>query len=522
MSQILFDSRCALPIRSLCRKVMDMDFEPVAWRTSLLLGLDQEDVDGDVKPSYEELQLTMMPRNTHSGQYSILPPSPAQILPLRDPTTVAISGSLFTNYTVNSPDVHRSPVVNAPALQQTSSATRHHGSPSSLPSSLSRPLSRSPSQHFENSVELAAHLGIPRILPPVPRTTAQRSPSMPEIDFQSLAANYLNMLATEPSEVSVAVAPASPVASPPPPPSVSTVPVVQDQMALVDDIMGDYSAIYMSNWRADESYFPAASPEFQSLGDDFDFLTSPQMTTYGDDFSPFDDSPYSTFLPTPHLGDDSNIHAFAGDFGFLPAYSDAPLFADVDMYEPHKEPTPVAVAAPPVPTLDATNLYTMTKSPATSSLDTFPPVTRRIPSSAITATGHRKNITPAALVPLDAPTQPRKYKTPSATSRKELPARFVAAKRKRAQAFDDDEEDELDESQAPAPNASEKEQIEWKRRQNTIAARKSRKRKLEYTQSLENENEELRRDRDHWKLKAETYLAIAQSQGIMGSFDDGN
>ncbi|TFK26900.1 hypothetical protein FA15DRAFT_547011, partial [Coprinopsis marcescibilis] len=130
----------------------------------------------------------------------------------------------------------------------------------------------------------------------------------------------------------------------------------------------------------------------------------------------------------------------------------------------------------------------------------------------VNATGTRKGITPDSLVPLDAPTQSRRYTTPSVTSRKELPAVF-ARKRARSQAFDE-EEDELANDPAPGPNATEKEQIEWKRRQNTLAARKSRKRKLEHQQMLEKEVRELKTERDTWKTRTLTLQALLASHGV--------
>ncbi|TFK34227.1 hypothetical protein BDQ12DRAFT_567877, partial [Crucibulum laeve] len=126
------------------------------------------------------------------------------------------------------------------------------------------------------------------------------------------------------------------------------------------------------------------------------------------------------------------------------------------------------------------------------------------------ATGTRKGVTPETLVPLDAPTQPRRYVMPSATSRKEVPAVF-ARKRGRSAAFGE-EDDELEEEPL-APNATEKEQIEWKRRQNTLAARKSRKRKLEHQQELEGRVEQLERDVQVWKTRAETLQGMLTSYG---------
>lgn len=289
-----------------------------------------------------------------------------------------------------------------------------------------------------------------------------------------------------------------------------------------------------------------ASPhyrDFDSFPDDMnEFLTSPFETPY-DDFStsPLDDSPFSPDLNTPLFTDISSLGVF-NDF------QDAPLFNDLatSMYsnyglteetakepEPSKEPAPSA--SPSNPSLDIDKLYTF--SPETPSLDAVDSVnpnslypSPRVPTSKeldpsssssrkprSQATGTRKNITSASLVPLDAPTQSRHYATPSATSRKEMPAVF-ARKRNRSQAFAD-EEDELA-GDGPGPNATEKEQIEWKRRQNTLAARKSRKRKLEHQQMLETRVDELTVEVERWKAKAQTLEQILRSHGVPFSFDE--
>jgi len=162
------------------------------------------------------------------------------------------------------------------------------------------------------------------------------------------------------------------------------------------------------------------------------------------------------------------------------------------------------------PALDPVSLYHAPRFPSTAPSTGSPSTTgsRRRTS----ATGTRKGITPESLVPIDAPTQPRKYVTPSATSRKELPAVF-ARKRARSQALGD-EEDELDSERGPGPNATEKEQIEWKRRQNTLAARKSRKRKLQHQQELEDTVKGLTSEREVWKTRALTFRELLVSHGI--------
>ncbi|KAF9219435.1 hypothetical protein BS17DRAFT_770018 [Gyrodon lividus] len=127
-------------------------------------------------------------------------------------------------------------------------------------------------------------------------------------------------------------------------------------------------------------------------------------------------------------------------------------------------------------------------------------------------TGTRKNATTGSLVPVDAPTQPCKYLTPSATSRKELPAIF-ARKRTRAAAFGD-EEDQHGGDVIITPTMSEQEQIEAKRRQNTIAARRSRERKLEYQRQLEENAEQYKRESEIWKQRTMTCQALLRSHRI--------
>lgn len=124
------------------------------------------------------------------------------------------------------------------------------------------------------------------------------------------------------------------------------------------------------------------------------------------------------------------------------------------------------------------------------------------------------------MVPLDAPTQTRNYIIPSSTSRKANP--LHAQKRSHSQAFGHgQEQDELTEEAPPGPNATEREHIEWKRRQNTIAARKSRRRKLEYMQSLEAENDDLREERDKWRTRCGVMEGVLKANGMVApEWDD--
>ena len=53
---------------------------------------------------------------------------------------------------------------------------------------------------FQSSKDLAAHYGIPEILPPTPRTTHHQPAKPPIIDFHTLRSNYLSMLSRNPCD----------------------------------------------------------------------------------------------------------------------------------------------------------------------------------------------------------------------------------------------------------------------------------------------------------------------------------
>jgi hypothetical protein len=222
-----------------------------------------------------------------------------------------------------------------------------------------------------------------------------------------------------------------------------------------------------------------------------EYLTSPME-------SPFDD-----FLSTPGLRNEdfpadlfSPLIADGDDFGA--AYQNTPLFDDAGFFEPasssDKRPAP--------PLSSAINLDTMySVSPSTPALDVSPlfSPSRRLSSSL--PTGTRKNLTPDALIPLDAPVQSRNYPTPSATSRRD-PSR----KRSRTEALADEEE---------ADNGmGELDALAAKRLQNTLAARRSRRRKLEHQLELENNLEREKHLKEQWRSRALTLEALLLSHGI--------
>lgn len=436
----------------------------------------------------------------------------------RTPHSVfAISGSYNNNY-YNSQNVRPS-LVNASSAPYSNSnqptgqnvfnprtleSSNFHSSVSQhvpINNHLHRP--RTSNQVFHSTSDLAAHYGIPTFLPPAPSTTPRRAhtaeshqQSSSEPEFANLCSNYLTMLAQKPDDNNV-----------------------------TDPVMGsahDSTALVFPPAVTQEDAVQAlmdvfqASPELQMMSDFSEYLTSP-----------FDDSPIDDdLLTTPaigsaDLGADILTSPIMGDWNHG-AYNDddQPIFnPDFETLFPVEkapvDPSPMTLS----PSIDLNGMWTL--SPQTPSLDhsTFnsPSVqsNKPLPSTRrkSTATGTRKNVTPETLVPIDAPTQPRKYATPSATSRKEVPAVF-ARKRARSQAFGDEEDQLEDEAYTLPPNPTEQELIEAKRRQNTIAARRSRKRKLEYQRELEDSLENMKEERDMWKSRALTCHALLKSHGL--------
>ncbi|KAK0187657.1 hypothetical protein F5146DRAFT_1060006 [Armillaria mellea] len=434
---------------------------------------------------------------------------------------VAISDLRHNAYITKSQDVRF--VNNSATLCPTSSsATRNvstttllEGPLSSFPSphhaSINYPLS-TPSRVSFDQKDLASQHGIPTVLPQPPNTAPRRntqskptpSASISLSQFEILQRNYLAML-NQPSSSNSTVD--------------STAPMLTVTPADLLATAGD-----------DFSEELGSSPIFKDL-DEFpssNFLTgagtSPLLDTpYSDTYDSFETSPFDTpldsFLTTPIFQD--------GDVPLI-SDTDEPMFRSYEELMAAPAPSPASVKAPQLP--DMTKLYTMSPtSPAVDFIDpasVYPsphlPVEQSpLPLSSAaahptkptprksSATGTRKNITPETMVPLDAPTQPRRYVIPSATSRKEVPATF-ARKRSRSAALGD-EEDELE---PPPPDATDRQMIEYKRRQNTLAARKSRKRKLEHQQQLEDQVDTLTLEKEQWKTKAEIYQSILQSHNI--------
>ncbi|KAF7768391.1 transcriptional regulator family: bZIP [Agaricus bisporus var. burnettii] len=424
------------------------------------------------------------------------------------PLNVAIFSPAHLSY-YNTLRHHASPLLSSSQASRSNASgplvPKHLSPNNDINNSLTRP--RTSNQVFSSTSDLAAHHGIPTTLPPLPKIPSTRieTVTQPEVnDFFAVRDNYLNMLSQK----------SEPAASSSTEMHSATVSPADLQQPLESDF--DLESM-LRNLAPGGVSEPDMSPFEPS-----DFLTSPwtpSLDNFGE--SP-GETPLSDFLSTPLIAHN--------DVSMLTGPHDMPLF-DSGMIDDESSK---------VPTLDTSSLFTM--SPTSPTLNTpalnpaslvspslgmdnatFSPSTLshavdQVPSSApetarrrVSATGTRKNISTDSLVSLEAPTQPRRYLTPSATSRKEMPAVF-ARKRVRQQMLDGDDDDL--ELEALKPNATELEQIEWKRRQNTLAARKSRKRKLQHQQELENQVSDLANDRDKWKERALTLQRILQANGI--------
>ena len=208
-----------------------------------------------------------------------------------------------------------------------------------------------------------------------------------------------------------------------------------------------------------------------------DIYTSPALMSFGDDF----DNMPSLFGSAAFDGYDVKAMASSS----LPP-SDLPL-PDVDMY----------TISPGTPAIDSISLQASPLHIDNSSV--LPTRRKNVP------TGTRKNVTPESLVPFDAPIQSRKYRLPSTTSRKELPATF-ARKRARTQGPGEDDGE-------VGPTVSEEDAIKTKRLQNTLAARRSRKRKLEYQRELEDAIEDERKEKEMWRARALVLEALLRDKG---------
>lgn len=153
--------------------------------------------------------------------------------------------------------------------------------------------------------------------------------------------------------------------------------------------------------------------------------------------------------------------------------------------------SPSAISSP-LPSANA--LRPLLSSSSSSSLPVQDNRTHRTHSSV---RGTKRRIETSDLLPIDAPVQPRTYRTPSATSRKESSsdATFAAEE---------------------AAIAAEKDPLVAKRLSNTLAARRSRHRKAEELRALNDTIEDLESEVEMWKrrcIRAEQELDETRSRG---------
>jgi hypothetical protein len=305
------------------------------------------------------------------------------------------------------------------------------------------------------------------------------TPSAENDAFSSLCSEYLTMLDSSSSEMCLNNASNPPTSSD-----------EEAAQAIILSILRAGEPDHVPPLTHQESFIHCGCPLGDSPTKQNEFLTSPME-------SPFDD-----FLSTPGLrGDDfapdftSPLIADGEDFAH---FNDTPLFDDAGLFEPPSSDK--RAAAPLFSAVNLDNMYTI--SPATPALDASPHFAPSpLRHSSNPPTGTRKNLTPDALIPLDAPVQPRNYLTPSATSRKDPPR-----KRSRTDAFGDDDEAMGDVGELDAVAA--------KRLQNTLAARRSRKRKLEHQLELEIGLEREKQQKEQWRSRALTLEALLLSHGI--------
>jgi hypothetical protein len=495
-------------------------------------------------PDFRNLRSTVLPRNSSNLTQA----------------QVAIPAPYKTSFTNQGQDV---PPINTAATYPPSTATRTNVYPHSIfettvsgasssnhvLNSHVRPRPRTSSQVFTSSHDLVAHYGLPQSLPPAPSTLPRRTQLQPDpapsihsalFSFESLASDYLNMLRQKPTDTMTADSQQSvPQTVSPADLHAPSCQIEQQRPQDPVDILnqGNYSTSLRcdvkSHCHLDTLDMSPVSPELNTP----ELTTSPDFDWHGGDFlsSPAYDTPFDEFLSTPLIADDGDMYTDSVEAGPYGA-----LFPSMSSSYGMDYEKPVVPAAPPAydemyrmspsspvlhdfdspATINPASIYPSKRLP--SDLSAFPSSTSCAPSSSSStpappsnrrkssATGTRKGVTPEALVPIDAPTQARRYVTPSATSRKEVPSIFVR-KRTRTQAFAEDEDELLEELR---PDATEREQIEYKRRQNTVAARRSRKRKLEFQQKLVDDVDRLQKGRDMWRERARLLQGMMLTRGL--------
>ncbi|KAJ3507653.1 hypothetical protein NLJ89_g6185 [Agrocybe chaxingu] len=178
-----------------------------------------------------DFEQALIPPTSSASRLPTTVPSSVTSAPTSHQSHVAISAQQNIDYnTYASQDVHH--FVNSETSSSSSPATRTFGQPSTHETSVSSfppPITQHGLNHpirrprtstvFSSATDLAAHYGIPQRLPPAPRTTPRQQPPAPKPaqvypDFQTLSANYLNMLSNKPTDNTMAATSTTNVAAP--------------------------------------------------------------------------------------------------------------------------------------------------------------------------------------------------------------------------------------------------------------------------------------------------------------------
>lgn len=486
-------------------------------RDSSFANANESSIEHAATANDDVLEHELIPANSRISRLPATVPSRSENSTTNTPT---IPAHQITNNTTSGQDVRYSVNTSTSSIRSPAISSGQTSPLETTVSSFTQPLTQHDLKHpirrprtsvFQSSSDLAAHYGIPQRLPPAPSTSYQapsKSPTTksaaPFVDFQTLSQNYINMLNNKPAET--AVAPSAPTMTQPITADELNAPVVPTDETLneIAAMLGMDTAFLCIQLTHKDGPDSAASPEFRDMNDFDSYMTSPMPGMESDFGVSPDETPYHDFLHTPLVGFDD-------------ALITSPLMEDATIFPHFFDSESVDTSK-----IQPAAQYTISPfSPALESFEAFPPPSvKPVPAPTKPSTesrrrtranGIRKGVTPSSLLGEEAPTQTRKYTTPSATSKKEIPATF-ARKRARSTAFGD-EEDELLDNELPL-NPTEKDLIEAKRRQNTVAARRSRKRKLEQYQNMEKAREEEMQLKETWKERANILLATLREHGI--------
>ncbi|KAJ4480854.1 hypothetical protein J3R30DRAFT_3700293 [Lentinula aciculospora] len=332
-------------------------------------------------------------------------------------------------------------------------------------------------------------------------------------DFQSLSRNYSRMLANESDDHRIC-------------PSVAPLPELQSEDG-ADSQLPAFDSL------AD----PTASEFLREDLFTTDYLSSPLDASTGTD------SPSSSLFSSPIMesmdSDDSGWRNAGGNIdsitqpmannlsSVLQSKRSASVAGRSSLNSTAKNFTNSLPAIVSVSDSTYGSLYSPQRPPSFQpgiAMSPTPTRTAYTSSSMKVANGTRPYITLNDIVPLDAPTRPRRYFPPSASSNS--PKSAENQKRAHAEAFNGDghdetsKDDELSDALSEGLDATESEKLARKRRRSTLAARKSRRRKLEYQLMLEAKVEDLEKRREKWRTRCAILQDILKSRDADFKFEE--